>query len=684
MAVLHRALFLCAAGAAAPASADQGPALTVPPGFEVNPAALAPLVRNPTTASFDDRGRLYVTDGQRVVTLDDADGDGRFDTASVFAENLGGPAQGVACHDGAVFVAAPPALWRLRDTDGDGAADERKELLTGFPRTGAADDLHGPSVGPDGFLYVCAGRFPHEIKDAFGNDLHKGRSPLLLRCRPDGSGAEVVGALPGNPADVAWTSAGDPIVSGSLPGDGSARDALVHAVEGGTYPVLGFTPEQYELKQTVGPLPPLVPMDAARPRGLLRYRNMTMGRPYTGTLLCAESDARRVRQHVLEQQGSTYRARTENFLESASPDFRPADVVEDADGSVLVIDAGNGPDSPGGIYRLRRQGGVRIADPRGARLNWEQPEVRELVRRLQDIRPVVSDRAVREVGRLGTAAVPYISDLMSRSLNANARLNAVRALARMEGAIPAEVMRVALIDESPLVRQAAAYLCGLRRDKEAVPRLMDLVRGDNAAIRREAATALGRIGNPAAAAMAQGSAQASATRAPQRPPGVVVEAPPGGPAAATPARVVTAPAPSHSAPATQTTTAPASQPQSAPAVASAPPGSAPPGGPPGPAPGQPAEAPPPPPPPPPPAPAVPVLLDALRGGTDRFLEHAVVYALIRINDRESTARGLQDPDSYVRRGAQLALDAMPPAEPAPRPAAPNAPSPAPAPGAQPG
>ena len=60
----------------------------------------------------------------------------------------------------------------------------------------------------------------------------------------------------------------------------------------------------------------------------------------------------------------------------------------------------------------------------------------------------------------------------------------------------------------------------------------------------------------------------------------------------------------------------------------------------------------------PPSPAVPALLEALRGNPDRFLEHAIVYALVRIRDEQATRKGLQDPDPSVRRGAQLALDRM--------------------------
>ena len=128
-------------------------------------------------ASFDDRGRLFVADSAGVNLrgpelsknpphvirmLEDTDGDGRFDKSTVFADKLVFP-QGVVWHDGAVYCSSPPSFWRLDDTDGDGVADKREELATGFANTGVADDMHGGSLGPDGRLYWCAGRFPHEI-----------------------------------------------------------------------------------------------------------------------------------------------------------------------------------------------------------------------------------------------------------------------------------------------------------------------------------------------------------------------------------------------------------------------------------------------------------------------------------------------------------------------------------------
>ena len=148
-------------------------------------------------ACFDDRGRLYVADSTGdnpsaddlgknpphcIRRLEDSDGDGRFDKGHVFADKMTYP-QGVVWHDGAVFTASAPSLWRLDDCDGDGVADRRRELVTGWLLTGVADELHGPTLDPDGRIYWFCGRFPHEIRRPGGPVIRKGRSPLVLRMR---------------------------------------------------------------------------------------------------------------------------------------------------------------------------------------------------------------------------------------------------------------------------------------------------------------------------------------------------------------------------------------------------------------------------------------------------------------------------------------------------------------------
>src|SRR5690606_12488838 len=97
----------------------------------------------------------------RVLRLRDTDGDGRFDESSVFADRMMFP-EGVMYHQGSIYVAAPPQIWKLTDRDDDGVAEEREVWFDGKTLTGCANDLHGPYLGPDGWIYWCKGAFAEQ------------------------------------------------------------------------------------------------------------------------------------------------------------------------------------------------------------------------------------------------------------------------------------------------------------------------------------------------------------------------------------------------------------------------------------------------------------------------------------------------------------------------------------------
>ena len=141
----------------APRSPDESlQAFHIVPGLHVELAAAEPLVADPVDLAFDENGRLFVAemipyaqggssqpgspDG-RVSVLEDFDGDGRFDRSTVLVDKLVWPT-GIACFDGGVFVAAAPDLLYCKDTDGDGRADLREVVLTGF-------DLSNPNALPN-------------------------------------------------------------------------------------------------------------------------------------------------------------------------------------------------------------------------------------------------------------------------------------------------------------------------------------------------------------------------------------------------------------------------------------------------------------------------------------------------------------------------------------------------------
>ena len=150
--------------------------LTVPDGFEVARVAGPPLVDRPIVADFDEEGRLYVADSSgsndrvekqladkphRIVRLEDKNGDGTYDTSVVFADRMMFP-EGTMWLDGSLYVSAPPSIWKLTDTNGDGVADQREEWFQGKTLTGCANDLHGPYLGPDGWIYWTKGAFAEQ------------------------------------------------------------------------------------------------------------------------------------------------------------------------------------------------------------------------------------------------------------------------------------------------------------------------------------------------------------------------------------------------------------------------------------------------------------------------------------------------------------------------------------------
>src|SRR5690606_36147557 len=121
---------------------------------------------------------------------------------------------------------------------------------------------------------------------------------------------------------------------------GGLRDALVHLVEGGLYPQNSYRDETPH-PVTGDPLPALTLLPTAGVSGLVRYRGARFPVPMRGDLFSAQHNTRKVARHTLSRRGSTWASRDEDFLTTDDPDFHPSDVLEDADGSLLVVDTGS-------------------------------------------------------------------------------------------------------------------------------------------------------------------------------------------------------------------------------------------------------------------------------------------------------------------------------------------------------
>lgn len=505
----------------------QAPPFDVPSGFVVEQVAGPPLVERPMMASFDDRGRLFVCDSSgfnllqgssdilvkdpphAIRMLEDIDGDGRFDKSTLFADKMTFP-MGALWYEGSLYTASAPSLWRLTDTDNDGVADRREEFVTKFDFGGNACDIHGPFLGPDGWIYWANCQRGFEIREPSGKVL-KGKAAGLFRVRPDGNDVELVcaGGMD-NPVEVAFSDEGEAFATVNIfNGAPEPRnDAIIHCIEGGLFP---YRELAKQFKRTGDRLPAMINLGWVAPAGLARYRSQALGADYSDNLFSAHFDRHCVQRHVIERDGATFRGQSEDFVASADPDFHPTDVLEDADGSLLLIDTGGWflrgcptsqiakPEITGAIYRIRRASASAASDPRGLKLDWSMLSPEQLAVLLDDPRWVVRDRTIHELGKRGGSSIGMLSKVLRSRETARARVNAVWALTRVAAPEARAAIVGALADREATVRIAACNSLGLNRAQEGLATLMKLaVADDLPAVRRQAATALGRLRNRAA------------------------------------------------------------------------------------------------------------------------------------------------------------------------------------------
>jgi putative membrane-bound dehydrogenase-like protein len=503
-----------------PMPAFEPPTIEVADGFEIELVAAPPLVGYPMMACFDDRGRLYVaeSDGQNLTTkeeyltqrprfvrrLEDVDGDGRFDRSTIFADQMTMP-EGGLWHDGALYIISAPYLWRLEDVDDDGVADRREKIL-GYMEFDGRANQHGPYLGPNGRLYFSGGHFGFDFVGTDGSRSGKSRAAGVFSCWPDGSDVRVEGQGPVNPVDVVFTPEGELLTTCAIfDGVGGRHDALIHWVPG------GLTQQVYGdpvLPDTGFRLPAMTRWGQVAPAGFVRYRGAQFGADYRDSYFACQFNANKLVHVDLTRHGASFVSRDRDLVWSQNRDFHPADVLEDADGSLLLLDTGAWlswgcpfselakPEIKGAIYRIRRSDASSLEDPRGLSLKWDETD--NLVQRLTDARPAIRDRAAETLVKLGEPVVEELIEAFTRSENADLRRRVVRILSRIEGEKSKAALRTALGDDDFGVRQLAVRSLGTLKDRSAVPALIELFADAEGPLRRAIASALGGIGDPRA------------------------------------------------------------------------------------------------------------------------------------------------------------------------------------------
>ena len=357
------------------------PSAMLADGYRISIAALHPLVTHPIMACLDDRSRLFVGDGvgvnwnkpqleanppNRILMLEDSDADGVFEKSTIFADQLTFP-QGACWFHGALYVCSPPGLWKLEDTDNDGVADRREMLVNGFDYTGNAADVHGPFLNPHNQrLYWCHGRKGHKVKGKEGIVVHEGLASGIWSCNPDGGDVQWHSLGCGdNPVEVDFTPEGDILGVQNLYYSNPRGDTLMHYLLGGVY-------ERQDMLKAIEGLPrTLERMPVVHNFGHVAVSGCTLWRSYSGTIgtlqmLVTHFNTGRLSRMELTRTGASYRATENELLKLQDPDVHFTDVLEDIDGSLLVLNTGGWfrigcpsslmakPDVTGAIYRISR------------------------------------------------------------------------------------------------------------------------------------------------------------------------------------------------------------------------------------------------------------------------------------------------------------------------------------------
>jgi putative membrane-bound dehydrogenase-like protein len=513
--------------------------IKVPEGYSLEVVADSSLIAYPMFGYVDETGRFFLfestgnvyektqdalTDPQfRVNMLEDENGDGVYDKSTIFADKIGFP-QGGYFYKGSLYVTSAPDLLKLTDTDGDGVSDKREVVLSGWALNVNANSLIGPFPAPDGWMYMTSAINGFDVTTKEGVRL-KGETSRIWRVRPDGSDLEWVSAGGmNNPVELTFTEASEPIGTETYFTDPKAgqRDALVYWTEGGVYPKPNKNIDRDSLVRTGDLMPVVSKYSRVAPSGIGNYRSAVFGEDFKGNLFSAQFNTHRILRHKLFREGAGFRTEDEVFMWTDREDNHPTDVLEDADGSLLVVETGgwfikgcplsqvSKPELKGTIYRIRKKGSSKIDDPYGNKIVWSSLTASQLTTYAADNRPYVVDRAGNWIVDKGDEAVPSLIALFENSTESSVRTRITFLLSRIGTDKAMTAVRRALNDPDLEVRVAAARAAGLLKDRNAVDQLVHLVAKDEPAVRRQAATALGQIGDPRALpALLEGTATAT-------------------------------------------------------------------------------------------------------------------------------------------------------------------------------
>ena len=521
------------------------------PGFRIELAAAEPQVVDPISMAFDERGRLFVVEMRdypisdqplsRIKLLEDRDGDGRFEHASVFVDGLH-MAHGVLPWKGGILVACAPDILHFTDTDGDGRADRRKVILTGFALVNPQLRINTPLYEMDNWIYAAYPRFGvgrrfKQFSDQ-GRPIHFPDHPEVapvdvferrsdIRFKPDELRIEPVSG--NSEFGQAFNARGHRFPSWNnnhlrhsvietryldrnphLQVENPMQTISDHGQPAPVYPITD-DPHLQDIRQT-RLLKELGHFTSACGQSV--YAGGRFPQPYDGAHFIAEPAHNLVHCDVVSSRGATYTGaaalRESEFLASRDSWFMPVFTTTGPDGALYVADFHRkivehpewiredfvddhelfyaGQDH-GRIYRIVH-GEPEPAEP--PRL--DRAGAAELVGRLSHPNRwwrLTAQRLLVE--RRDPSAIPRLEELARSGASARGRMHALWALEGM-AALDADLVLGGLGDDSPEVREQAIRIGeSWLSDRRVVDRMLAMTGDPDERVRFQLACTLGEL-----------------------------------------------------------------------------------------------------------------------------------------------------------------------------------------------
>ena len=496
-------------------------AMRVAEGYEVTLFAADPLISKPLHMQFDARGRLWVSSSSiypqirpgevandTVTILEDKDGDGRADAATTFADGLLMPTAVLPDDRGGAYVANSTELLHFADTTGDGKADARRVVLSGFGAEDTHHIIHTFRWGPDARMYFNQSIYIHSHVET-PQGVRRLNGGGIWRFEPQRIGLEVFAR--------GWVNTWGHVFDRwgrSLATDGAGGEGIYYAFPGAAYQTAVGTPRI------------LHGMNPGSPKycGLEIIDGRHLPDDAQGLLVTNDFRANRVCRFRLAEKGSGFASeKLPDLIHSQRVTFRPIDVKMGPDGAIYIADWYNPIIQHGEVdfrdeRRDRTHGRIWRVTAKGrdlvTRIDFTKLSVVELLAQLTAAESYARDMARRELFVRGSAAVQPEIDRWLAGLDATSadferlRLDALRLKQGFDtgsaGDVDAALLKAVLASPDARARAAACRIVSDWADRldQPVESLASAVDDPSPQVRLEAVRALGGLGGRRAAELA--------------------------------------------------------------------------------------------------------------------------------------------------------------------------------------